>query len=183
VSVIDAVSNAVIGTATVGGGPTGVAVHPGGTRVYVTNFAGGANTVSVIDTASNSTVATVAVGSSPFGIASNLTGTQIYVANLGGNSVSVIRTSDNAVVATVPVGIGPIALALSSDGSRMFVLNEGGGGLPSITAINTTDFSVATGPHFGGESSFWTQLVTVGSRIYATATSENLVYVFDADHA
>ena len=105
VSVIDGVSNAVIGTVTVGAGPTGVAVHPAGTRVYVTNFAGGANSVSVIDTASSSTVATVTVGSSPFGIASNLSGTQVYVANVGSNSVSVIRTSDNTVVATVPVGI------------------------------------------------------------------------------
>lgn len=46
VSVINAATNAVIETITVGRTPTGVAVNPSGTRVYVSN--GGDNTVSVI---------------------------------------------------------------------------------------------------------------------------------------
>lgn len=37
VSVIDTATNAVVATVTVGAGPSGVAVNPAGTRVYVAN--------------------------------------------------------------------------------------------------------------------------------------------------
>jgi YVTN family beta-propeller protein len=46
--VIDTATNTVSATITVGTFPTGVAVSPNSTRVYVTNF--GDNTVSVIST-------------------------------------------------------------------------------------------------------------------------------------
>jgi YVTN family beta-propeller protein len=52
-----------VATVTVGHGPTGVAVNPAGTRVYVTNWH--ANSMSVIDTATNTIVATVRTGESP----------------------------------------------------------------------------------------------------------------------
>ncbi|PYN80408.1 MAG: hypothetical protein DMD97_03510, partial [Candidatus Rokuibacteriota bacterium] len=48
VSVIDAATNTVIVTVSVGRQPYGVAVNPAGTRAYVANFGDG--TVSVIDT-------------------------------------------------------------------------------------------------------------------------------------
>jgi YVTN family beta-propeller protein len=68
VSVIDAATNAVIATVTVGLDPEGVAVTPDGKRVYVANDLSGS--VSVIDTATNSVTATVAVGLQPlaFGV-------------------------------------------------------------------------------------------------------------------
>src|SRR6202162_634902 len=65
VSVLDTTSNIVTAPGAVGPNPTGVAVHPAGTRVYVANQAG--NTVSVLDTASNTVTATVAVGAFPTG--------------------------------------------------------------------------------------------------------------------
>lgn len=46
-------------------GPLNVAVHPDGTRLYVTNW--GADTVSVIDAATYSLIATIPVGSHPNG--------------------------------------------------------------------------------------------------------------------
>src|SRR5271167_883174 len=46
VSVIDAASNTVVATVTVGSGPTGVAITPDGTQAYVTNQ--NENSVSVI---------------------------------------------------------------------------------------------------------------------------------------
>lgn len=46
-------------------GPLDVAVHPDGTRLYVTNW--GADTVSVIDAATYSLIATIPVGSHPNG--------------------------------------------------------------------------------------------------------------------
>src|ERR1044072_3646528 len=57
VSVLDAVSHAVVATIPVGQQPSGVAVNAAGTRAYATNRADG--TVSVIDTSTNAVVATV----------------------------------------------------------------------------------------------------------------------------
>src|SRR6185437_2388502 len=102
ISVIDAVSNTVIGSPiTVGTAPAGVAAHPNGTRVYVTNFANGQNSVSVIDTGTNSVSATIPVGPSPYGVAIDPAGARVYVANSNDNTVSVINTVTNTVVATI----------------------------------------------------------------------------------
>jgi len=101
-----------VATVPVGSFPTGVAVTPAGTRVYVTNefFSG---TVSVIDTATNTVVATVPVGSFPLGVAVTPAGTRVYVANRSSSgTVSVIDTATNTVVATVPVGSAPLSLGI-----------------------------------------------------------------------
>ncbi len=62
--VIDAATNTVIATLAVGISPTGVAVTPTGTSVYVANA--DADNVSVVDAATNAVVATIPVGMSPF---------------------------------------------------------------------------------------------------------------------
>ncbi|MFP1625859.1 YncE family protein [Streptomyces sp. 5K101] len=67
VSVIDAATNTVVDTITVGDTPLNVAVSPDGSRVYVTNFAD--DTVSVIDTATNTVIDTIPVGDGPVGVA------------------------------------------------------------------------------------------------------------------
>jgi YVTN family beta-propeller protein len=106
VSVIDIATNTV--TATVEGVylPTGIAVSPAGTRVYVVSEQ--TDTVSVIDTATNTVTDTVAVRDYACGIAVNLAGTRVYVTNeKADGSVSVIDTGTNAVTATVEVGDHP----------------------------------------------------------------------------
>jgi len=87
VSVIDTTTKiVVVPSIPVGASPTGVAVTPDGSHVYVTNF--GAATVSVIDTTTNTVVATIPVGVNPSGVAA--TDRNVYVANFGSNTVSVI---------------------------------------------------------------------------------------------
>ena len=68
VSVINTATNMVTATIPVDVIPFGVAVSPGGSKVYVTND--GSNTVSVIDAATKIVTATIPVGSDPqaFGI-------------------------------------------------------------------------------------------------------------------
>jgi YVTN family beta-propeller protein len=75
--------------------PSGVAVSPDGSKVYVTN--GGFNTVSVIDTVTNTVIATIPVGLFPLGVAVSPDGSKVYVTNGGFNSVSVIDTATDAV--------------------------------------------------------------------------------------
>ena len=59
VTVIDAASNTLVTTITVGSGPRFSAASPDGTRVYVPSWSG---TVSVIDTATNTVTATITTG-------------------------------------------------------------------------------------------------------------------------
>jgi YVTN family beta-propeller protein len=107
VSVINTATNAV-GSIPVGSGPTGVAVTPDGSKVYVANYGGGSGSiVSVINTATN-TVGSITVGSGPFGVAVTPDGSKVYVANIGSNTVSVINTATDAVVGSpIPVGTNP----------------------------------------------------------------------------
>ena len=117
VSVITTATNTVVATITVGNQPSGVAVTPDGTKVYVANR--GSGTVSAIATATNAVVATIPVGGNPYGIAVTPDGTNVYVTT--GNTVSVIDTATNNVVGSpIPVGnsaqvvgiIGPLPLVV-----------------------------------------------------------------------
>jgi YVTN family beta-propeller protein len=85
VSVIDTASNTVTGTVPVGTWPTGVAINPEGTKVYVVNegYLDKENdgTVSVIDTVNDIVIATVNLENSPSGVAVTPDGKKIYVAS------------------------------------------------------------------------------------------------------
>src|SRR5690349_15898235 len=99
---------AINGTAQVGKGPSGVAVGPNGTRVYVTNY--DADSVSVLDPGTTTVVATITVGAKPFAIALNSSGTRAYVTNSGANTVSVLDLTTNSVAATITVGASPLGV-------------------------------------------------------------------------
>jgi YVTN family beta-propeller protein len=113
VSVIDTVTNRVTATIQfpVVAGPYGVAVAPGGGKVYVANE-GVPGTVSVIDTATNKVTATIFVDNEPQGVAVAPDGSKVYVVNSGSNTVSVIATPTNTVTATIAVGNTPVAFGV-----------------------------------------------------------------------
>jgi YVTN family beta-propeller protein len=87
-----------------GGRPSGVAVSPDGSTVYVANNAGGENSVSVLSSATLTRIATVTVGSSPFGIAAAATGGLVYVGNSGSTTITVLAPAPGppTAVAAVP---------------------------------------------------------------------------------
>jgi len=129
-------------TVDVGRAPSGVAVTPDGSHVYVVNAIDG--TVSVIQTSDNTVVDTVDVGnpSEPLptrGIAVTPDGKFVYVANPGGNNVCVIRTSDNTVVDTVQVGSAPTGVAISLPGDFVIVTNSAD---HTVSFIQTSDNKV-----------------------------------------
>ena len=80
----------------------GIAVHPSGKQVYVSNGADGS--VMVIDTARNAVTATIAVGKRPWNMALTPDGAKLYVANGRSNSVSVIDTAGARKLADIAVG-------------------------------------------------------------------------------
>ena len=144
VSVLNTATKAVVADITVGtvnpsyNGPTGVAVSPNGTHVYVVNTGDG--TVSVINTATNKVTATIPVpqivgnGSLPEDIAVSPDGSVVYVTGTTVNTqtdvikstVSVINTSTNTVIRTIPTGnqAGSTAVAVSPDGTQLYVTND-----------------------------------------------------------
>lgn len=79
-------------------GPSGIAVHPDGTRLYVANrptYGKTSGTLSVIDLTERKVIAVIPVGVAPLGVAINPTGERVFVTNEGSFSLSVIDTATN----------------------------------------------------------------------------------------
>ncbi len=124
--------------------PFGVAVSPGGSRVYVTNPTAGI--LSVIDTAGHTVVATVALGVEPTGVAVTPDAGRVYVANTQDGTVSVIDAATLAVTGTVDVGVPTGGVAVSPDGARVYVTTLSGATLSVIdTATDTVIADVPMG--------------------------------------
>ena len=125
--VINTATNAVIKTVEVGDLPSGVAVSPNSSRVYVTNAAP-IGTVSVINSTTNTVTETIPVGNSPIGVAVSPNGARVYITNRGypgPGSLQVINAATNDVTETLEVGEDAWALAVSSDEERIYVTNLG----------------------------------------------------------
>ncbi|HET7732129.1 MAG TPA: YncE family protein [Usitatibacter sp.] len=182
VAVVDLATNTVR-KVPVGNSPVGVAIEPGGARVYVAN--GEDNTVSVIATASNTVVGTIAMnGRGPLGMAVNPAGTRLAVALTGddvrGNTVEIFDTSTRTRVATATVGIGPIAVAYNPSGTRLYVANATGNTISVLDAA--TSAVIATIPVREGPA--YLTMNASGTRLYVSqagsaAGNVNLVSVID----
>lgn len=136
VSVIDASTNAIITTLSLGSNthPYNVTVSRDYNRVFVSNQ--GTNTVSVIYMPTdNGQYATITGFSNPGAIAigpGNVTG---YVANTGSNTVSIIENINYTINGSITVGNAPVGLALTNDGSILYVSNSADN---TISVVNTT---------------------------------------------
>ncbi|HET9374252.1 MAG TPA: YncE family protein [Chthoniobacterales bacterium] len=131
VSVLDAVTDRVVGSVSVPAGPIGVAVTPDGKYAFVTSsvfFTFTGHTVSVINTATNTLVGPpITVGSGPIGIAFTPDGKFSYVANFNDGTASVIDTATRTVVVpSIPFGSpsgSPVGVAATPDGKFVYVAN------------------------------------------------------------
>ena len=132
--IISTATNTVVKTYDLPGGQGvfGVAEHPEGKRVYVSNQT--TNTIFAVDTDQNVVTPipiTIQGGqSAPRGIAIRPDGQAAYVSLFGANSVAVVDTNTNTVSAIVPLlphGLGtdssknPNGIAVSPDGKLAYV--------------------------------------------------------------
>ncbi|MCC6847473.1 MAG: YncE family protein [Deltaproteobacteria bacterium] len=176
VSVLDTASSAVVATVPVGSQPLGAAVHPAGTRVYVTNQVTPNGTVSVLDTATNAVVATVPVGAGPSGVAVKLPGDRVYVTNRDDKTVSVIDTATNAVVATIAVDNNPLGIAIDPSGTPAYVVNKGSN---SVSVIDTVA-NVVSGTIAVGNDPSQVAVAPGGRQVYVSNASNASVSVIDS---
>jgi YVTN family beta-propeller protein len=136
VSVIDAHTDSVIATVSVGTQPLAITATPDGRFVYVGNRL--SEDVSVIETAGHTVVATIATGPASLGIAADPTGDFVYQALRGDReAVAVIATATNTVSATVGVAGHPEHIEFMPHESRAYVAHTSG-----LSVIETTTHTV-----------------------------------------
>jgi YVTN family beta-propeller protein len=131
-SVINTVTNTVVGSPIPVGRPEAVAVSPDGSRVYVVGntaeWPGGVGTVSVIDTATNTVVVSpMTLGFFAEGVAVTPDGSRLNVVGYtdeptGAGRMSVIDTATNTVLGS-PMKLGDWleGVVVTPDGSRVYV--------------------------------------------------------------
>lgn len=126
----------------ISGGPSGLAVAPGGAYFYVT--AKNNNSVAFVSAATASVVNTVTVDAGPVQVAVTPNGATVYSVNQAG-TVSAIDTASATVLASIPVASQPSGLAITPDGSQVLVTSLGSTTLSVISTSSNT--VVATWPY------------------------------------
>jgi YVTN family beta-propeller protein len=168
----------MIATIPVGKDPSGVAVSPDGSTVYVA--AAGSNAVSVINTGSNSVIATIPVGKNPVGVAVTPDGNLVYVTNAGTINVSVINTKTNMVMKTITDQSGPRGIAVTPDGSKVYFANFQSFGIDEfiVSVIDTMTNMVVEGIHVGRQP-FGVAVTPDGTKVYVANSGDSTVSVID----
>jgi YVTN family beta-propeller protein len=131
-SVLNTLRNTVESTVNMDADPSGAAILPDGSAIYVALYHG--SRVVTLDTHSRRILASIPVGNGPVGVAANPRPPFVYVANNYSNSVSVIDSRTNTLVRELHVGSVPTEIGINGDGTRAIVTNQSGG---SITLIDT----------------------------------------------
>lgn len=123
VAVFDTASHTVHRVIPLPDRPSGLALSPDGTRLYVTAGAE-AGRVYVVDTKLGAVSGSIMAGHSPNAPVLSRDGKTLYVCNRHDNNVSVIDLDTKTEVATIDVTREPAAAILSADGRYLFAANQ-----------------------------------------------------------
>jgi YVTN family beta-propeller protein len=132
VSVVNLKTFKVIKTIKVHLLPSGMVLHPDGSKLYVANA--NSDLVSVINTQTDKVIneispkpmAELPLGSAPNALAVSPDGNTLYVANGGNNLIAVIDLVTNKVKGLISAGWYPGGIVLNKEGSKLFVANTKG---------------------------------------------------------
>lgn len=131
ISVIDTATY-IVNTISIDNTPTGVAVSPDGSRVYVGYNKMNNASLAVIDASTNNITAKIDVGNNPWGIVVNPSGDRVYVVNryydlsISYGTVVVVNTNNNSVITNVPVGNDPLGIAINPSGTKIYTVGDAG---------------------------------------------------------
>ncbi len=170
-SVIDAATDTVIATPTVGSQPNALASLPDGTKVYIANFNDG--TVSVIDAATQTVTSSITLGGTPNATAITPDGAKAYVVNLIDNNVGVIDIATNTAT-SIAVGDLPVTVAIIPDGTKAYVANLNGN---TISAINIATQAVVS--IIVGNNPMAIAITPDGSKAYVVNSGDGTVSVIN----
>jgi YVTN family beta-propeller protein len=184
VSVINTATNTVIGSAIDVGCtncgrkttnlPTGIAVTPDGSKVYVGNL-GAPGYASVIATASN-TVTTINTKKVTTGVAVTPDGSKVYLGCIEGAVLAInVATNRLGHGSTIGVGSGSEGVAVTPDGSKVYVADSAAGTVSVInTGTNKVVGSIAVGSDPQGVS-----VTSDGSKVYVANEGGGTVSIID----
>ncbi|MCK4404588.1 MAG: beta-propeller fold lactonase family protein [candidate division Zixibacteria bacterium] len=142
IDVLDPVSKVVVALFSSAYPEHGMAVRPGGGRVYEATYQkfsylgalwiyAGCGPQALLTSFETG-------GNDPTVPAVTPDGTRIYVTNSASNDVSVIDVETNDVVTIIPVGQTPWGIAVSPDGSKVYVANKNDNTLFTINTVSNT---------------------------------------------
>lgn len=103
--------------------PTGIAVAPGGDRLYVTG-GGAEGRVFVLELPTGKIAASLPTGHTPMAPQISPDGKTLYVCNRFNNDVAVIDLGAGKTTARIRVTREPVAAVLTHDGKTLFVANH-----------------------------------------------------------
>lgn len=174
VTIVDAASNAIIDSVTVGSLPAQIAILPDGSAAYVTNLLD--DTATVIDLDTNSVVATVPVGPFPSAVAVHPDGSLVYVGAQDG-TVTVIDTVTNTVVATAFTESLIYDIGFFSDGSQFVVAQESD--QARVRVVDASTLQIVETIEVGSNAALG---VSIGSQgdVYVAVVEENELVVLDS---
>lgn len=132
VQAIDTASDRVVGRVAVGDRPRGMALAPGGSRLYVglswwsdrRNHRHRKEGILVIDRKTLRMIRLLPAGTDPECVAITPDGKQLYLSNEDAGTASIIDLSGPRLVKTVVVGTEPEGVSASPDGRRVYVTAE-----------------------------------------------------------
>ncbi|MCE1247499.1 MAG: carboxypeptidase regulatory-like domain-containing protein [Firmicutes bacterium] len=129
---IDAYTKQPVGRAMVGSCPTGIAISPDGSKLYVADH--NSADVAVLSANPLSLLTRTSVGVSPARLAVSPDGAKVYVSCKGTGTVAILSGPSGSNIGTVNVGKEPIGIAVTGDGSRIYVANSADGTVSIIDA-------------------------------------------------
>jgi YVTN family beta-propeller protein len=180
ITVIDIATGEAIATIeNVADEPSGVAVNPAGTKVYVAGRL--SNELVAIDVATNTVSTRIPMVAPAWGVAFNsdasiafvTTGELVYPCVTG--FVSVIDAAADAEMTRIPVGCQPTGVALNPSDTHVYVANRSSNTLSAIdTSSNTVIATIPVGTQPNG-------VVTnpAGTQLYVAHEGSNDVWVID----
>jgi len=192
-TIIDATSQTVVGSAPLGKRPRGIRVSPDRRSLYVAlsgSPMGGpgvdrnslppadraADGIGEVDVATGRVKRIIHGGVDPEQLDVSADGARIYIANEDTAQMSVVDTASGAIVAAVKIGEEPEGVSIRPDGKVVYVTCEGDG---AVFAIDTGTNKVLNRIEVGRRPRA-IGFLPDGSRAFVTLENDGVVAVVDA---
>jgi YVTN family beta-propeller protein len=118
--------------------PHGIALTPGGTKLYVANLS--LSRISIVDATTDEFVDDIVLspGTEPMQTTISPDGKYLYVSARGTSKLLVIDTAIKSIITEVTVSPGPMHIAVTSDGNKIYVPSMMGNVVNVITKDGST---------------------------------------------